>query len=256
MRYVVEDDDPYIVDGKGATLIQTGYGERPGQTPRVPGLHKPLGTIMAGGCKHALVTAHITKYYGTSTGSAADEPLHTVTGKAGGGHHGLCVSYLARHWGGMTGTRVDKPFPTITTKGCQDQVVEAHLQPAKEFSHTGEVRSFLMKYYGTATGQEVTKPAPTITTKDRLALVTVAGVDYEIVDIGMRMLTPRELYNAQGFPSDYQIDMTMPKSVGAMESKPKRMTKTTQIRLCGNSVSPPVAHAIIRENLPNILDEE
>jgi DNA (cytosine-5)-methyltransferase 1 len=221
MRYVVEDDDPYIVDGKGATLIQTGYGERPGQTPRVPGLHKPLGTIMAGG-----------------------------------GHHGLCVSYLARHWGGMTGTRVDKPFPTITTKGCQDQVVEAHLQPAKEFSHTGEVRSFLMKYYGTATGQEVTKPAPTITTKDRLALVTVAGVDYEIVDIGMRMLTPRELYNAQGFPPNYQIDMTMPKSVGAMESKPKRMTKTTQIRLCGNSVSPPVAHAIIRENLPNILDEE
>jgi DNA (cytosine-5)-methyltransferase 1 len=178
------------------TLIQTGYGERPGQAPRVPGLEKPLGTLVNGG-KHALVAAFIARHFGGMVGAEIARPLHTVTSQD---HHSLVTATL--------GERVAR------------------------------VRAFLTTYYGTGVGQDAGDPLRTVTSHDRFGLVTIDGADYAIEDIGLRMLAPRELYRAQGFPDSYVIDRG---PAGAL-------TKTAQIRLVGNSVAPPVAEAIVRAN--------
>ncbi len=186
------------------TLIQTGYGERPGQTPRALDLGAPLGTVVAGGAKHALVAAWLTKHYGGVVGHDLHRPIGTVTTQD---HHSLTTAALA---------------------------------PAGA-DRRAEVRAFLTKFYGTSTGAQLDLPAPTVTAGGwHLGLVTVEGVDYEIADIGMRMLAPRELFRAQGFGDHYRIDI---------EHAGKPMTKTAQIALAGNSVCPPVAAAIVAANV-------
>jgi DNA (cytosine-5)-methyltransferase 1 len=111
-------------------------------------------------------------------------------------------------------------------------------------THFGEVRAFLVKYYGMGEGTpDLAEPMHTVTAKDRFGLVTFAGETYAIADIGLRMLAPRELFRAQGFPDDYIIDR------GA-DGRP--LTKTAQVRMCGNSVCPPVAAAIVSANYREI----
>lgn len=171
------------------TLVQTGHGERKGQKPRSLDLHSPLGTVVAGGQKHALVSAHLSKLYGTSTGASMHEPAPTVTATGG---------------------------------------------------HLAEVRAFLTKFYGQGTGQGLDDPLGTAPTHDRFGLVTIHGELYAIADIGMRMLQPRELFRAQGFPDSYVIDRDVD---GTM------LTKTAQVRLCGNSVCPPIAAALVAANV-------
>lgn len=213
------------------TLIQTGYGERPGQAPRVPGLEKPLGTVVAGGSKHALVAAFLAQHNTGVTGHDARKPLSTITGRCT--QQQLVTSHLVKLRGTCRhGQDLGRPMPTVTAQG----------------THLGEVRAFLTKYYGTAIGQSCAEPLHTATEKARLGLVTVTigGADYVIADIGMRMLSPRELFNAQGFPRDYRID-------AEVDGKP--ITKTAQYRLCGNSVCPDVAEALVRANLGETLAE-
>jgi len=247
------------------TLIQTGYGERPGQAPRVPGLEKPLGTVVDGqkhalvtaflaqhnkeragvkagrpvgepistitttGRQQGLVTAHITKFRTGSTGHAAGEPLHTVTASSfvkrpgGSAPLGVVSSNLVKLRGTSTAQAMDEPLHTVSAQG----------------QHFAEVRAFLIKYYGSDQNPQLDEPLHTVTTKDRFGLVTVRGEEYAIVDIGLRMLTPRELYRAQGFPDSYIIDR------GA---RGEPMTKTAQVRMCGNSVCPPLARAIVAAN--------
>jgi DNA (cytosine-5)-methyltransferase 1 len=106
--------------------------------------------------------------------------------------------------------------------------------------HHAEVRAFLVKYYGNEVdGVPVDEPMHTIPTHDRFGLVTVKGQQYQIVDIGLRMLTPRELYRAQGFPESYQIERG---------GDGRILTKTAQVRMCGNSVCPPMAKAYVEAN--------
>lgn len=247
------------------TLIQTGYGERPGQSPRVPGLDKPLGTVVAGGQKHALVAATIVKQnFGDKPCHGLDEPLHTITTQ--GNKHALVSAFLAQHNTERVGVRAGRdargPLSTITTRGTQQQIVAAHMINLKGSSrrmsaaddptptvtaggyHIGEVRAFLIKYYGTDQDPQLREPMHTVTTKPRFGLVTVKGEDYIIADIGMRMLQPRELYRAQGFPDTYQID-------AMVNGKP--LTKTAQVRMCGNSVSPVIATALVRANFRHEL---
>lgn len=418
-------------------LIQMGYGERPGQEPRVLDLDKPVGTVTAGGNKFALAAAHITKFRGGATGHAADEPLHTVTSGAGaarpaGAAHalGLVTAFIAKHYGGNysgAGVELAEPLPTVTTKD-HNSLVTAHI--ARHFGqsvgsaaeepvgtvtaggmHVGEVRAFLKRYIlsevghecnkryqaadiqesigntserrnlensnrekqrrchddgaetsgmqieeripgnqdlckqqavscvgasssvdvvgrentgrnglepqgrketkqqsrefgsgdperefeacsengieglrqhrvpsiergnGTSegrdelrsdckangnlsdnsissdqkdvadNGQQLTDPLHTVTTKDRFGLVTIEGVDYQIVDIGMRMLEPHELFAAQGFPASYIIDKY---------ANGKAVPKSAQVARCGNSVCPPLATALVRANLPEL----
>ncbi|MDY7534062.1 DNA cytosine methyltransferase [Pseudomonas sp. Bout1] len=294
------------------TLIQSGYGERPGQEPRVPGLDQPLGTVVAGGVKHALTssilvgaggpvyaghpvtadqpvgtlmtrshravaTAFMAQMNGgfnttvakdirdlmttvTNTGSQqqlvaailvhlrgncdarnVNDPLHTIS--AGGQHHGLASAFMERAFGGSVGQGLDDPAPTITAGGGgKSSLVSLTLSPEHEAGAL-RVAAFLISYYGTENISACDSPAPTITTKDRLAMVTVMvkGTPYVIVDICLRMLKPTELYKAQGFPADYII------THGA-DGKP--FTKTQQVHMCGNSVSPPPMAALARANDP------
>lgn len=211
------------------TLIQTGYGERPGQAPRVPGLDKPLGTVVSGQ-KHALVSAFLAKHYTGLVGSDMADPMGTVTTVD---HHSLVSANLVHmgHGEGKDGTKrfshgvrdVAQPLNTVTASGAT----------------AGLVQAFLVKYYGTDQDPAMREPLHTATTKDRFGLVTVRGQAYQIADIGLRMLTPRELYRAQGFPESYVIDR------GAAGEP---ITKTAQVRMCGNSVCPPIARAIVAAN--------
>lgn len=207
-----------------ATLIQTSYGERAGQAPRVPGLDKPLGTVVAQGVKHAAVTAFLAKHYGghESPGSSLSMSIGTITTQD---HHHLVTSNLMKLRGtSRDGQPVDEPLHTISAGG----------------THHAEVRAFLIKYYGEGgQWQDAREPMHTIPTRDRIGLVTIHGEDYAIVDIGMRMLTPRELARAQGFPDSYVLDPVV-------NGKP--LSKSAQVRMIGNSVCPDVATALIRAN--------
>lgn len=234
------------------TLIQTGYGERPGQEPRAPGIDKPLGTVVGGGCKHAiaaayvqaidnqsrasgvdsagdplrtvvqenrfaLVAAFLKKYFGGVVGQDLVEPVPTVTGID---HNALCAAWLQKHHGTCRhGTDVRESMPTVTGGG----------------THLSEVRAFLVKYFGSG-GQhgDCHEPLATITSKHRLGLVTIAGTEYQIVDIGLRMLQPRELLRAQfgRFADDYVLSGT----------------KAEQVAGIGNSVCPELAELLVKAN--------
>lgn len=203
------------------TLVQTGYGEREGQAPRALDLQKPLGTVVAGGAKHALVSAFIAKHYTGVTGIKADKPLGTITTAD---HHSVVTSHMVKLRGTNVGHKADEPLHTITAGGL----------------HLGEVRAFLIKYYGNEQdGCNLAESIHTITTRDRFGLVTVHGEPYQIVDIGLRMLQPHELAAGQGFPKDYILDPVV-------NGKP--LTKTAQVRMIGNSVCPDVVEALVRAN--------
>lgn len=198
------------------TLIQMGYGERPGQEPRVLQLDNPLGTVTAGGNKFATVSAFLAKHYGgnyTGPGVGLDEPAHSVTTVD---HHAVVASHLVKLRGTCRdGQTLDVPMPTITAGG----------------QHVGEVRTFLETYCGESEDEW---------------LVTIEGVKYQIVDIGMRMLQPHELYKAQGFPDGYVIDQ---------DYRGKRYAKDKQVARCGNAVPPPFARALVEANLPEFCSD-
>lgn len=169
------------------TLVQVGYGEREGQSPRAIDVQKPLGTIVGTG-KHALVAA-----------------------------------FLAKHYTGVVGQDLRRPIGTVTA-----------------VDHHSLVRAFLVAYYGNEReGISLNDPMRTVVSRDRFGLVTVWGQEYAIADIGLRMLQPRELYRAQGFPDSYVIE------AGADGAA---MPKDAQVRMCGNSVCPPLARAIVAAN--------
>ncbi|WP_059043999.1 DNA cytosine methyltransferase [Paenibacillus rubinfantis] len=178
--------------------------------------------------RYGLVAAHVVRHFGESVGSSVGEPLGTVTA-GGGGKSGLVTSHLVKLRGTcQDGQPVTEPMPTITAGGL----------------HVGEVRAFLLKYYGSAdNGKQLDEPLHTITTKDRFGLVTIEGIDYQIVDIGMRMLEPHELFAAQGFPPNYIIDV---------DADGVRYPKSAQVARCGNAVPPPFAAALVRANLPEM----
>lgn len=257
-----------------ATMVQTGYGERralyrcpdcdltfhderatgvgglapaecpkcgeedrieivsPGQEPRALDIGKPLGTVVAGGAKHAVVSAFLAQHNtmpsgGVHPGHHAEEPISAVT--ASGSQQAIVSAGLMNMKGSdRRMSDVEEPTPAVTSQG----------------NHVGEVRAFLMKYYGNeGEGHDPAKPLGTVTTRDRFGIVTVEGEPYQIVDIGMRMLTPRELFKAQGFPPGYQIDTGV---FDGGETRP--LTKTAQVRMCGNSVCPPIAAALVAAN--------
>lgn len=266
-------------------LVQSGYGERTGQAPRSLDIDKPLGTVVAGGTKHALAAASLVKFRGNSDGADAGHPMPTITSGAGaarpaGAAHamGIMAAFLEQANGGFyqgAGSAADEPMPTICANGSHQRLTTAHLvtlrrnldgqtttEPLSTIcagaTHHGviecvlspeqeagalRVAAFLMRYYGTG-GQhgELDEPLATITTKDRLALVTVhlSGVPYVIVDIGLRMLKPHELFRAQGFPASYIIDRTQ---------DGRQVSNSRAVAMVGNSVSPPPLIAILEANV-------
>ena len=248
-RFVVENPRPFIVQAYGGGYAGAGsdinkplptittkdhnwivtpfisrqFGNSTGHSTDVP-----LGTVTAGGGgKSQLVTAFLTQYHSyddTPRGQTLDRPLLTQDTS---NRYALVTSHLIKMRGNNIGHKADEPLHTITAGGM----------------HLGEVRAFLMKYYGSDTGQNCTEPLHTVTTKHRFGLVTVQGQDYQIIDIGMRMLQPHELFAAQGFPDTYIIDR---------DSEGNRFSKANQVAKCGNSVPPPLAEALVRANLPEL----
>ena len=221
---------------------------------------EPLRTICAQvkGGHFALVAPVIARQFGNSVGQSVEDPLGTVMAKADKSQ--LVTAFLAKHYTGVVGAELIQPLPTVTTVD-HNALVTSHLvklrgtcqhgQPVTEPMptvtagglHIGEVRAFLLKYYGTDSTIPCSEPLHTVTTRDRFGLVTVRGEDYQIVDIGMRMLEPHELFAAQGFPADYVI---------AHDANGKKFTKTAQVARCGNAVCPPLAAALVRANLPEM----
>lgn len=211
------------------TLIQyhseTAQGEVRGQT-----IEDPIMTV-DGSNRYGLVTSFIQKYYGGNyqgNGSDIKEPLHTITTLE---RNAMCAVNLIQMNNHCDGRDVKEPIPTITAGD----------------GHFGEVRAFLIKYYGQGTGQDIKAPLDTVTAQDRFGLVTINGVDYQIVDIGLRMLEPRELYGCQGFPEDYIIDH---------DYTGKTYPRSEQVRRCGNAVCPPIPAALLRANLPELCVAE
>lgn len=225
-RYVLEHPQPFIVG--------TRNGERAGQEPRTRCVVEPYWTVTAKGSQGALVAPFIcTNRNAEKPFNGADEPTHTIT--AGGAHLNLVAAWLAQHNGGMVGHDLREPVSTITQTGSHQALCTAGLGGRAPL-----VRAWLAKYYGTAVGQHLGDPLHSATAKARFGLVQVDGEDYALEDIGMRMLAARELYRAQGFDEDYIIE---PVVAG------RPLPKTTQIRLCGNSVCPPLAEQLVRANL-------
>ena len=211
------------------TLIQMGYGERPGQEPRVLQLDNPLGTVTAGGNKFATVSAFLAKHYGANysgAGVGMDEPMHSVTTVD---HHAAVTSHLVKLRGTCRdGQRTDQPMPTVTAGG----------------THVGEVKTLLAADgYDEQRAQQALEFLREYCGPDSTGLVTLGGVVYRIVDIGMRMLQPHELYRAQGFPEWYIIDR---------DFRGVKYAKDKQVARCGNAVPPPFAEALVRANLPEL----
>lgn len=203
---------------------------------------QPMGTLMTQNHR-ALVTAFIEQANGgfnTTPAKGADEPLTAVTNT--GSQQRLVTASLATLRRNCVGRPVDDPVPTMTAGAEHHALVEYKLSPEHEEGAL-RVAAFLISYYGTENTSAADAPTPTVTTKDRLGLVTVfvKGTPYVIVDICLRMLQPHELYRAQGFPASYIIDK------GA---DGKTFTKTEQVHMCGNSVSPPPMAALARANDP------
>ncbi|MEL7706461.1 DNA cytosine methyltransferase [Citromicrobium bathyomarinum] len=244
-----------------ATMVQVGYGEREGQAPRALDVQAPLGTVVAGGSKHAAVTAFLSQFRGSNrTGSGGDPVQPTKAITAGGTHQALVCAHIEQANGGprngkLAGRAASEPFSTITGTGSQQRIVQTTLieegdLPPEQLESAVRVAAFLVKYYGNESdGHDPAEPLGTVTTKDRFAVVTVTidAVTYVIVDIGMRMLTPRELARAQGFPDHYVLD-----PIGL---KARPLSKSAQIRMIGNSVCPDVATALVRANLADAIAE-
>ncbi|TVT89377.1 DNA cytosine methyltransferase [Pseudomonas sp. RGB] len=221
-----------------AVMIQANGGFN---TMHAKGMHEPMTTVTNTGSQQQLAVANLVHLRGNCDARDVNDPLHTIS--AGGQHHGLVSAFMERAFGGSIGQGLEEPAPTITAGGGgKSSLVSLTLSPEHEAGAL-RVAAFLISYYGTENISACNAPAPTITTKDRLAMVTVMvkGMPYVIVDICLRMLKPAELYKAQGFPADYII------SYGA-DGKP--FTKTQQVHMCGNSVSPPPMAALARANDP------
>ena len=241
-----------------ASLVQ--YHTEQGERVRGQGLDAPLLTVDASN-RYGLSTVCLEKYYGTATGQGAGEPLHTITAKD---REGVVAASLSKFYGGVVGTEMSQPLPTVTS-----------------IDHNAVQMAHMVKLKGTNLGGPVSEPVQTITAggghfgvvttmiapvspgadlknwpkirellntycgyglkEDEVILFQITGGLYFMADIGLRMLTPRELYRANGFPDDYIIDR---------DYTGKEYGKAKQVARCGNAVPPPFATALVRANLP------
>lgn len=219
----------FVIDNAEPFIVQVNHSGA--KSDYCNSMNEPLRVITA---KHGfgIVAPILTQYHSYENdsvrGQTIENPLMTVDGS---NRYGLVTSFLSKFYKSGTGQDIREPLHTITTSP----------------GHFGEVRAFLIKYYGQGTGQDIREPLDTIPTHDRFGLVTIEGVDYQIVDIGLRMLEPRELYGCQGFPGDYIIDHDY-----TGESYPR----AEQVKRCGNAVCPPLPAALVKANLPELCVAE
>lgn len=271
MRRVIRGVDKFTIRSGKPFIVPTGYGERKGQAPRVHDIDAPVPTVVGTGkenlCRpllapvtvtntsgrpldvaepmhtvtshdrEAVVAAHIAKYYGGVVGEKVGEPLPTVTAID---HNAVCAAHVVKFKGDDVGTSPSEPLQTVTASAGKKRacsggtfaVCKAHLAKMHSGDDLGrwpEIRALLNEFCGYALSE------------DDVLLLEIGGALYYIADIGLRMLSPRELYNAMGFPPDYIIDR---------DYLGNEYKKSAQVARCGNAVCPPVASALVRANLP------
>ena len=220
---IVSKNEHCLIEPKLAPYMGTNTTNHPGGNCK-----DPIHTITTGNqqclISPTLIQYHSERAQGEVRGQTIKDPIMTVDGS---NRYGLVTSFLSKFYKSGTGQDLREPLHTITTSA----------------GHFGEVRAFLIKYYGQGTGQGIEEPLDTVTSRDRFGLVTVNGVDYQIVDIGLRMLEPKELYGCQGFPPDYIIDH---------DYTGKTYPRSEQVKRCGNAVCPPLPAALVKANLPEM----
>lgn len=213
-----------------ANLVEYYTGGRPLD------VQDPLHTVTSHD-REAVVAAHIAKYYGGVVGEKVGEPLPTVTAID---HNAVCAAHVVKFKGDNVGTPPSEPLQTVTASAGKERacsggtfaVCRAHLAKIRsgdDLGHWPEIRALLNEFCGYTLAE------------DEVLLLEIGGALYYISDIGLRMLSPRELYNAMGFPPDYIIDR---------DYMGNEYKKSAQVARCGNAVCPPVASALVRANLP------
>lgn len=225
-KFVIREAKPY--------LVHIGNGERSGQLPRIYDIDKPLNTVV-GSCKQYLIAPSLIQYHSETAksevrGQKIDKPIMTIDGS---GRYGVQIPFLSKFYGGVVGASVNTPLPTVT---AIDHFVKVYVKQYCEgvwLGHWQKIRAMLNEY----TDWKL---------KDNEIIVfNVGGTEYFIYDIGMRMLQPKELYAAQGFPKDYVIEK---------DYLGNTYPKSKQVARCGNAVPPPFATALVRANLPEYCD--
>ena len=259
---IVSKNEHCLIEPTLAPYMGTNTTNHPGGNCK-----DPIHTITTGN-QQCLISPTLIQYHSETSkdgvrGQAIKDPIMTVDSS---NRYGLVASFLHKYYDGGykgAGETVENPLPTVTAWD-HNSVVTANLiqmnnhcdgkdirQPLPTITagdgHFGEVRAFLIKYYGQGTGQDIEQPLDTVTAQDRFGLVTINGTDYQIVDIGLRMLEPRELYGCQGFPDDYIIDH---------DYTGKIYPRSEQVHRCGNAVCPPIPAALVRANLPELCVAE
>lgn len=224
---IVSKNEHCLVKVKAAPYIMCNNENNVGASVK-----SPLPTITTANRNYE-VAVNLIQYHAETSekavrGQSLEDPVMTIDGS---NRYGLVTSFLSKFYGTCTGQDIRGPLHTVTTSA----------------GHFGEVRAFLVKYYGQGTGQDIKEPIDTVTARDRFGLVTIKGVDYQIVDIGLRMLEPKELYGCQSFPGDYIIDH---------DYTGKRYPRSEQVARCGNSVPPKMSEALVRANLPELCVAE
>lgn len=208
-----------------SSLIQ--YHTEKTESARAAGLDKPICTVDAAN-RYGLTCANLVEYYGGGRPLDVQSPMHTVTSHD---REAVVAAHVVKYKRDEVGTRPSEPLPTQTAGGVFGccKAVLCKIGTSERLHHWPQIRDLLNRYSGYALGE------------DDLLLLSIGGVLYYIADIGLRMLSPRELYNAMGFPPDYIIDH---------DAAGKPYPKTQQVARCGNAVCPPMAAAVVAANLP------
>lgn len=205
-----------------ANLVEYYTGGRPLD------IQDPMHTVTSHD-REAVIAAHIAKYYGGVIGEKADDPLPTVTAID---HNAVCAAHVAKFKGDNLGHGMKEPMQTVTTSAGEFAVCKAYLakmHSGDDLGYWRSIRALLNEFCGYTLAE------------DEVLLLEIGGGLYYIADIGLRMLSPRELYNAMGFPPDYIIDR---------DCLGNEYGRSKQVARCGNAVCPPVASALVRANLP------
>lgn len=217
--------------GVSAAYLTKYYGNEKGGISAAD----PLHTVTAKD-REAVTAVHMEKFYSggyTGCGSSAKEPLGTITAVD---HNGISATFLSKFYKTGIGQETSDPLHTITTSPGNFGLTIVKLERENtELGHWNEIRELLNRYADYKIGC------------DEILLISIKNQKYFISDIGLRMLTPKELYAANGFPEDYIIDK---------DSDGKTYGKTKQVARCGNAVPPPFAEALVRANLPEMCGEK
>ena len=282
MRRIIRGVDKFTIKSGKPFLVPTGYGDMSAanliqyhteqtESARVNGLTEPIPTVDASN-RYGLTAAHLTEYYGngqpvdlrdpahtvtahdrealtavhldkyfgggySGCGNSADEPITTITAEP---RHSICAAHVVEFKGQDKGQSAADPLRTITASAGEFGVCSVKIERyahGEELGYWPQIRELLNKYCGYTLAE------------DEILLLNIGGVWYFISDIGLRMLTPRELYNAMGFPPDYIIDFVDHKTG-------KEYSKSDKVARCGNAVCPPMAEAVVRANLPEWCGEK